>query len=101
MNPETIKTFKVAIGLCLTCSVVVSGLAVSLDSTKKAQKEAYRQQNVLEAAGLWEEGGDIKQLYSKITPAVLDMKSDQPFETSEELEAKEVELGYQLSLIHI
>lgn len=97
MNPETIKTFKVAVALCLTCSILVSGLAVALDSTKKAQKEAFRQQNVLEAAGLWEEGGDPGAMYkSLITPAVLDM-TETPFDTDEYDEAaKQVDLEYQL-----
>jgi len=47
------NTFKVAVILCLVCSVVVSTVAVSLRETQQQQKEAFRQQNILTAAGLW------------------------------------------------
>lgn len=48
-----LNTFKVAVILCLVCSIVVSSLAVGLRSTQERQKEAFRQQNILTAAGLW------------------------------------------------
>lgn len=65
MKPETEKTFKVAISLCLVCSIIVSSLAVGLKSTQEEQKEAFRMQSVLEAAGLWREGSDAQELFKK------------------------------------
>ena len=65
MKPETEKTFKVAISLCLVCSVIVSSLAVGLKPIQEQKKEAFRQQSVLEAAGLWQEGGDAAALFEK------------------------------------
>jgi len=60
MKPETKRTFKVAVTLSLICSVA---LAVGLKSIQEEQKEAFRQQSILSAAGLWTEGGDPGQLF--------------------------------------
>lgn len=65
MKPETEKTFKVAISLCLVCSIIVSSLAVGLKPTQERQKEAFRKQSVLEAAGLWRDGRDALALFKK------------------------------------
>lgn len=76
MKPETKKTFEVAIKLCLFCSVVVSGLAVGLKGIQQEQKELFRQQSILEAAGLWEEGADPGELYADlINPVVVDLQT--------------------------
>lgn len=76
MKPETKKTFEVAIKLCLFCSVVVSGLAVGLKGIQQKQKELFRQQSILEAAGLWEEGADPGELYADlINPVVVDLQT--------------------------
>ncbi len=81
MTPETIRTFKVAVTLCLVCSVVVSSLAVGLKGIQEEQKEAFRQQSILEAAGLWEEGGDAGKLYSRhIAEIGLDLEDHKPEE---------------------
>lgn len=76
MKPEVQKTFKVAITLCLVCSIVVSSLAVGLASTQKEQKERFRQQSILEAAGLWEDGEDPGELFTAlINPVVVDLQT--------------------------
>ncbi|MCP4170433.1 MAG: Na(+)-translocating NADH-quinone reductase subunit C [Fuerstiella sp.] len=75
MNPETKRTYKVAIQLCLVCSVVVSSLAVGLKDIQNQQKEAFRQQSILSAAGKWEDGGDTAELFKEyITPVVVDLE---------------------------
>lgn len=79
MKPETLKTFKVAVTLCLVCSVVVSSLAVGLKGIQERQKEAFRQQSILEAAGLWEKGGDPGELFKTyITEVGLDLEDYKP-----------------------
>lgn len=76
MAPETKKTFKVAVLLCLSCSIVVSSLAVGLKSTQQIQKERFRQQSILEAAGLWEDGANPSELYADlINPVVVDLQT--------------------------
>lgn len=74
------NTFRVAILLCLVCSVAVSSLAVGLRGIQKQKKEEFRQQNILKAAGLWpEDSKNVKTtalFEEKITPVVLDLSKD-------------------------
>jgi len=76
------NTFRVAILLCLVCSIAVSSLAVGLRSTQKEKKEEFRQQNILKAAGMWPTGPDAADVDTKalfeenITPVVLDFSKD-------------------------
>jgi Na+-transporting NADH:ubiquinone oxidoreductase subunit C len=78
---STLYTFKVAVLLCLVCSVVVSSLAVGLRDIQKEQKEAFRQQNILTAAGLWNRSDNSKQeaesFYKRyITPVFIDLETN-------------------------
>jgi Na+-transporting NADH:ubiquinone oxidoreductase subunit C len=81
------NTFRVAILLCLVCSVAVSSLAVGLREIQKRKKEEFRQQNILKAGGLWPkspdgedlDNGDVdtKALFKgHITSVVLDFSKD-------------------------
>lgn len=71
---ETLKTFKVAIGLCLVCSVVVSAVHVLLKSTQEARAEEFRQQSVLAAAGVWEDGSNPSKMFEdKVEVVTLDL----------------------------
>jgi Na+-transporting NADH:ubiquinone oxidoreductase subunit C len=76
------NTFRVAILLCLVCSVAVSVFAVGLRPTQQKKKEEFRQQNILTAAGLWtdetaDKGEDATALFKKlITPVVIDLTND-------------------------
>ncbi len=70
-----LNTFKVAVTLCLVCSVVVSTLAVGLRSKQQKQKEAFRQQNILTAAGLWDADDNTPEeaqaIYNRAIKAVV------------------------------
>ena len=93
MKPETQKTFKVAVLLCLVCSVVVSSLAVGLKGIQARQKEAFRQQSILAAAGLWEKGSDPGTLYKRyITPVVIDLQTSKATDRYE-ADDKQLELA--------
>lgn len=93
MKPETKKTFEVAIKLCLFCSIVVSGLAVGLKSTQQQQKKLFRQQSILEAAGLWEDGANPDELYNDlINPVVVDLQTNSATDRYEPTD-KELDLG--------
>lgn len=84
MQRDSIQnTFKVAILLCLVCSVVVSSMAVGLRDIQKQQKEAFRQQNIVSAAGLWNKDEDSKKeaeaIYKRsITPVFVDLETNRP-----------------------
>ena len=67
---DTVKTFKVAIQLCLVCSVVVSSLAVFLGPTQERKREEFRQQSVLSAAGVWKDGADPAKLFASKAEAI-------------------------------
>lgn len=81
---ETIRTFKVAILLCLVCSVVVSGIHVLLRSTQENKREEFRQQSVLVAAGVWKEGSDPAKLFAeKVETIQLQLTSGEPVEAKD------------------
>lgn len=81
---ETLKTFKVAILLCLVCSVVVSALAVGLGPMQERKREEFRQQSVLSAAGVWKDGSDPAKLFaSKAEVINLDLTTGEPVEKKE------------------
>jgi Na+-transporting NADH:ubiquinone oxidoreductase subunit C len=78
MKPETLRTFKVAVALCLVCSIIVSSLAVGLKPIQEEKKEEFRQQSILAAAGLWEEGGNAGQLFEQNIQAIgVNLEEDQ------------------------
>ena len=48
MARDTIKdTFGVALGVCLVCSILVSGAAVSLKPTQNVNKALDKKRNIL------------------------------------------------------
>ncbi|WP_028117665.1 Na(+)-translocating NADH-quinone reductase subunit C [Ferrimonas senticii] len=70
------KTVAVVLGLCLVCSLVVSGTAVALKPTQIQNKLQDKQKFILEAAGIAVEGGDIAATYGKyVEPRVVDFAS--------------------------
>jgi len=77
-NNDTIgKTFSVALGVCLVCSVFVSVAAVSLRPTQAVNKLLDKKKNILIAAGLLETGKkggkSIDELFAQIRPKVVDL----------------------------
>lgn len=78
------NTFIVAIGICLVCSVVVSGIAVALKPTQQANKELDQKQNILRAAGMLgqdsnvdEAGRSVDELFAEFEVRVVDLDSGQ------------------------
>ena len=55
------NTFLIAVFLCLICSIVVSGLAVSLKPMQQLNKELDQKKNILRAAGLLAADSDISE----------------------------------------
>lgn len=80
-NDSITKTFLVATGLCVVCSVIVSVAAVQLRPTQEANKLADKRKNILQAAGLWDvQPGEktneaVNRLFAQMTPRVLDMET--------------------------
>ncbi len=74
-NESKGKTFIVALALCLVCSVVVSSAAVLLKDAQIANKALDRQKNILQAAGMYQEGVDVSQQFEQITAKVVDLRT--------------------------
>ena len=70
-NDTVQKTVKVALLLCLVCSIVVSGAAVILKPIQLANKALDRKTNILAAAGFETKGQDIDALFHQFTPKVV------------------------------
>lgn len=69
------RTLLVAAVLCLVCSVVVSTAAVMLRPAQQFNKDLDRKSNILAAAGLMEEGGDVEALFAGVTSRVVDLET--------------------------
>lgn len=72
-NDSVQKTIKVALLLCLVCSIIVSGAAVVLKPVQLANKALDRKTNILAAAGMETKGQDIEALFGQFTPKVVDL----------------------------
>lgn len=79
------QTLLVAVVLCVVCSLLVSGAAVTLKPYQQRNQLLDRQRNVLDATGLAASelgkpaselsAKEVSQLYSRIRPAVVDLET--------------------------
>ncbi len=81
MAQDTVgRTFSIALGVCLVCSVLVSVAAVSLKPTQAVNKALDKKRNILMAAGLLKSGESagaarINELYGQIEARVIDLST--------------------------
>ena len=75
------KTLTVALLLCIVCSVIVSGAAVSLKPMQLANKDQDRKKNILLAAGLYDQSQTIDQQFEAIETRVVDLTTGQFVDT--------------------
>ena len=77
-NNDTIKkTLLVAVSLCLVCSALISFSAVELRDLQEANKTLDKQNKILSAAGLLEEGSDVSELFKSIDSRIVNLESGQ------------------------
>jgi len=69
------NTLIVAIGLSLVCSIIVSSAAIVLKPIQVKNEELFRQQIILDVAGLMEPGADINQLFEAIESRTVDLET--------------------------
>lgn len=73
------NTIKVALWLCVVCSLLVSSAAVLLRERQDANRERERRKNILKLVGLYREGehtsADIDRLFAQVQPRVVDLDS--------------------------
>lgn len=64
---------RVALSLCVVCSVIVSTAAVTLKPLQEANKAVERKRNILLAAGLYREDEDINLLFEQVEIRLVDL----------------------------
>lgn len=74
-NDDPRKIVMVAVALCLVCSIFVSAAAIGLRPLQDANKLQSKRQNILEVAGLMEEGASIDTLFQRIEQRVVDLRT--------------------------
>lgn len=75
VNESIGNTLGVALGVCLVCAVVVSTAAVSLRPQQDENRLQYRQVNILQTAGMYEEGGDVTAAFDRIERRFVELES--------------------------
>ena len=75
-NDRLEKTIFIAVSLCLVCSVLVSFGAVALKPLQVYNKSLDMKKNILEVAGLLEEGKDVDDAFAeKIEAKIVDLET--------------------------
>lgn len=69
------NTLTVSIGLSLVASVLVASAAIALKPVQERNEARYRQQIVLDVAGLYASGEDIGAQFETIEARVIDLES--------------------------
>ena len=64
-----------ALLLCLVCSVIVSTAAVALKPIQLKNKSLDKKRNILQVAGLYQEGKSIESLFQQVEAKVVDLAS--------------------------
>ena len=72
-NDSTSKTIRVALVLCIICSVIVSTAAVLLRPAQQANKDLDRKTNILAAAGMLKKGDDVLEKFATIKTKAVDI----------------------------
>jgi len=70
---SVLATLTKGLVLCMVCALVVSTAAVGLRPQYEANKALDRKRNILLAAGLLEEGGDVEFLFDQVEPRLVDL----------------------------
>lgn len=75
-NKDTIqKTVIVTLLLCIVCSIIVSAASVSLKPMQQANKQIDFNRNILQAAGLFEEGVSVEEQFKQVETRVIDLRT--------------------------
>ncbi len=71
------KPFYSVLVLAFVCSALVAGAAVGLRPMQEANRVLDRQKNILYAAGLYEQGKTIEQMFAPIETKIVDLSTGQ------------------------
>jgi Na+-transporting NADH:ubiquinone oxidoreductase subunit C len=74
-NDSIKKTILVAVLLCLVCSIIVSGAAVSLKPMQLKNKLEDKRKNILSAAGLLQPDKTIAEQFKRVTTRIVNLET--------------------------
>ena len=74
-NDSIGKIVTVAFALCIVCSVVVSTAAVLLKPSQEANRSLDRKRNILQAAGMLEEGRSVEEQFAAVEERFVDLST--------------------------
>lgn len=75
-NDSLEKTIAIAVALCLVCAVLVSFSAVALKPLQVGNKEADMKKNILDVAGLLQEGANVDAVFKdKIEAKIVNLET--------------------------
>ena len=69
------KTIFVALALCVVCSLIVSGLAISLRPLQVANRLADQQRNILIAGGVYDAERTIEEQFANVDVRAVDLET--------------------------
>ncbi len=70
---STGRVLTVAFFLCVICSILVSAAAVGLSSRQELNKVEEKKKNILQAAGIYQEGLSVEEQFRHIQPRIVDL----------------------------
>jgi len=94
-NDSIQKTLLVAVLLCLVCSIIVAGAAVSLKPVQVKNKLEDKKKNILAAAGLLVSGKSIDEQFEQVTTRIVNLETGK-YASDEEL-AQLTAAGYAVA----
>jgi len=72
-----VATIGVAVLVCLVCAIIVSYTATALRPLQQINALADKQKNILQIAGIYQEGVAIAEQFKKVTPHLVEIDSGQ------------------------
>lgn len=69
------KTVTVTLVLCIVCSVIVSTASVMLKPMQEANKKIDFNRNLLQAAGLYEDGKSVAEQFKQVEVKIIDFRT--------------------------
>jgi Na+-transporting NADH:ubiquinone oxidoreductase subunit C len=96
------NTLLVAVMLSLVCSILVASTAILLKPLQQRNEDLYRQQIILDVAGLYVAGSDIESLFAGVETRMIDLATGQYSDAVDAADfdavaaAKDAELGIDI-----
>lgn len=98
MGRESIgNTLRVAIMVCLVCAVIVSTASVGLRPAQQENRMQFRQVHILQAAGMYRPGMDLRAAFDAIERRFVDLETGQYVEQPDDYDQRSAARNPELS----